>query len=160
MTTKTESYIEKTGLVETHDPEIDNPIFRQGGFDAPPQFAEIDLRIGEFLRLERERRGLTRADLAPLVGLTTQVYGRYERGEAKLNVTRLVHLSEILGFSPLALLFVAAPHLWGHSEKEVDVRSQLMGHVERLPIDKAKLLLGIVDAFLVLNPHSDGEGSR
>ncbi|TDW28124.1 helix-turn-helix protein [Rhizobium azibense] len=148
MTTKTEKYIENAGLVETRDPEIGNPIYRRPSFDGPPELGEMDNQIGEALRAARERRGLTRPELAPLLGLTTQVYGRYERGESKMHVTRLVHLSELLDFSPFDLLFAAAPHLWGKSKEEAELRHRLMKHIEELPLDKAKLLLGVVEAFL------------
>ena len=148
MTTKTDSYIEREGLTQARDPEIDNVIYRRPGFEGTPELGEMDLRIGEALRAARERRGLTRPDLAPLLGITTQVYGRYERGEAKMHVTRLVHLSEALDFPPLDLIFSAAPHLWGKTKEEADMRYSLMKHVEELPLEKAKLLLGIVEAFL------------
>ena len=148
MTTKTENYIKSAGLIETSDPEIDNPIYRKEGFEGAPALGEMDSRLGEALRVAREKQGLTRPDLSPLLGITTQVYGRYERGEAKMHVTRLVHLSEILKFSPLDLVFAAAPHLWGQSREEAEIRHRLIKHIEQLPLDKAKLLLGVVDAFL------------
>jgi transcriptional regulator with XRE-family HTH domain len=148
MTTKTENYIVREGLVRAQDPEIDNPIYRRSGFGSPPELGEMDLRIGEELRTFREKKGLARPDLAPLLGLTTQVYGRYERGEAKMHVTRLVHLCELLGFSPLELVYGAAPHLLGNSQEEAEIRGRLLKHIEELPLEKAKLLLGVVEAFM------------
>lgn len=157
MTTKTESYIESAGLVEVRDPEIDSPIYRREGFEGITELGEMDKKLGEALRVARDAQSLTRPDLVPLVGLTPQVYGRYERGEAKMHVTRLVHLSELLDFSPLDLIFAAAPHLWGASAEEADIRHRLMKHIEALPFEKARLLLGIVESFLALQPSADGK---
>jgi transcriptional regulator with XRE-family HTH domain len=154
MTAKTDDYIKRRGLIETSDPEIDNPIFRLEGHEGTPALGDMDNRIGEALRVARERQGLTRPDLSPLLGLTTQVYGRYERGEAKLHVTRLVHLCEILGFSPLELIFAAAPHLWGDAQEEAETRYRLMRHIEQLPLEKTKLLLGVVESFLATEKSS------
>ena len=51
--------------------------------------------------------------MARYFGLSTQVFGRYEKAISKLHVTRLVHLSEVLGFHPMELVYAAAPHLFG-----------------------------------------------
>ncbi|WP_229002337.1 helix-turn-helix transcriptional regulator [Rhizobium sp. AB2/73] len=152
MTSKTESYIKTAGLIEVRDSEIENPICRQPAFDGIAEFGEMDKKIGEALRLAREERDLTRPELVPLLGLTPQVYGRYERGEAKMHVTRLVHLSELLKFSPLDVIFAAAPHLWGGSEDEAQTRHKLMKYIEELPSEKVKLLLEIAEAFMALHP--------
>ena len=152
MTTKTENHIESSGLVETRDPENGSSIYRRPGFDGVTELGNMDIRIGEALRVVREKQRLSRPDLAPLLGLTTQVYGRYERGEAKLNVTRLVHLSELLDFSPLEIISAAAPHLWGDTQEEAEIRCRLMSHIEKLPLEKAKLLLGVVESFLAVQP--------
>jgi len=155
MDKKTELYIERAHLVEERDAENDSPIYRRPGFEGVTTLGDMDSRIGEALREAREKQGLTRPHLAPLLGLATQVYGRYERGEAKLHVTRLVHLSELLDCSPLDVLFSAAPHLWGDTREEADIRMRLMKHIEQLPLDKARLLLGVVESFLALQPQRD-----
>jgi transcriptional regulator with XRE-family HTH domain len=157
MTTKTEKYIESARLVEIRDAEDGNSIYRSSGFDGVTELAEIDNLIGDALRNAREKQGLSRPDLAPLLGLTTQVYGRYERGEAKMHVTRLIHLSELLKFSPIEVIGAVAPHLWGGTKEEADVRCRLMSHIEKLPLEKAKLLLGVVESFLAILPAQTSE---
>jgi len=152
MATKIEKHIEAARLVEARDPEMGNPVHRRAGFEGIVELGEMDYRIGEALRRAREKRGLTRPELAPLLGLTTQVYGRYERGEAKMHVSRLVHLSELLDFAPLDLVYAAAPHLWGASNEEAEIRFRLMKHVENLPLEKAKLLMDLIRSFLELEP--------
>ena len=152
MTTKTDEYIASAGLVETRDPESGSSIYRSAGFDGVPSMDDLDVKIGEALRASRERRDLTRPDLAPMLGLTPQVYGRYERGEAKLSVTRLVHLAEILDFSPLDVISTAAPHVMGRTIEEADIRCRLIAVMEKLPLEKAKLLLDVAETFLATQP--------
>lgn len=158
MTTKIEKHIEAARLIEVRDPEMENTIHRRPGFREMVALGEMDNRLGEALTKARKKRGLTRPELAPLLGLTTQVYGRYERGEAKMHVTRLVHLSELLDFAPLDLIYAAAPHLWGDSQEEAELRFQLMRHVEQLPLEKAKLLMDLIRSFLELEKgHSNAD---
>nr|WP_250811967.1 helix-turn-helix transcriptional regulator [Neorhizobium tomejilense] len=152
MTTKTDEYIASAGLVETRDPESGDSLYRSVGFDGVPSMDDLDVKIGEALRASRERRDLTRPDLAPMLGLTPQVYGRYERGEAKLSVTRLVHLAEILDFSPLDVISAAAPHVMGRTIEEADIRCRLIAVMEKLPLEKAKLLLDVAETFLATQP--------
>lgn len=166
MTSKTENQIKNAGLVKVRDPETENPIYRRPGFQGVTEFEEIDKKIGETLRLAREAHDLIRPELAPLLGITPQVYGRYERGEGKLSVARLIHLSELLAFSPLDVLFAAAPHLWGGSEEEADARRKVMKYIEKLPFEKVKLMSEIAEAFAALEPlgrpskDSDSLGSK
>ncbi|MEO5756546.1 MAG: helix-turn-helix transcriptional regulator, partial [Mesorhizobium sp.] len=112
------AYDEKTGLVATTDPEIDKPVFRRPGFNGIDKLGEMDERISAFLRKARDDTGLTREEVARYLGLSTQVFGRYEKAISKLHVTRLVHLSEILGFHPMELVYAAAPHLFGKTPEE------------------------------------------
>src|SRR4051812_48529616 len=100
-----DAYKNKMELVETIDPEIDKPVFRRPGFEGIKTLGEIDERIATFIRKAREDKDLTRAELAPLLGLSMQVYGRYERAFSKMHVTRMIHLCEILGFMPMEMLF-------------------------------------------------------
>jgi ribosome-binding protein aMBF1 (putative translation factor) len=66
----------------------------------------------------REMRGLTREQLAAMLGLSTQVFRRCEVAVSKMHVTRLVHLCEFLDVSPVAMIYQAAPHLFGKSPEK------------------------------------------
>ena len=106
-------------MVETTDPEEDDkPLYRRPGFDGIRSFDERDEIIAAFLKQIREDQGISRAELAPLVGLSVPVYGRYERAFSRMTVTRIIHLGELLGFTPMDMLFEAAPHLWGRRKKK------------------------------------------
>ena len=151
MTTKFDKYVEDKGLVETADPEIDKPIYRCPGFEGSPQLGELDRRISD----ARDNTGLTRAEVAPFLGLHEQVYGRYERNETKMHVTRLIHLSEVLDFSPIDFIMKAAPYRFGKTPAEADKRRKLINVVESLPPDAVESLLALVEAMSKLRP--DGE---
>ena len=155
MTTKFDKYVEDKGLVETADPEIDKPIYRCPGFEGSPKLGELDRRISEALRDARDNTGLTRAEVAPFLGLHEQVYGRYERNETKMHVTRLIHLSEVLDFSPIDFIMKAAPYRFGKTPAEADKRRKLINVVESLPPDAVESLLALVEAMSKLRP--DGE---
>lgn len=138
------AYKEKMALVETTDPEIENPVYRRSGFEGIVPLGELDERIAKFVRKARENQGLTRAELAPLLGLSMQVYGRYERAFSKMHVTRMIHLCEILGFMPMEMLFSTAPHLWGETLEEARDNMELAQLVVALPHSTKRDLLALV----------------
>jgi transcriptional regulator with XRE-family HTH domain len=148
-------YTSKRGLVETTDPEIDKPIYRRPGFDGIRTMGEMDEKIGAFLRKAREKEGLIRTELAPLLGLSMQVYGRYERAFSKMHVTRMIHLCEILGFMPIEMLFEAAPHLWGRTKEEAEDRLELAKLVASLPHGTTRDLLALVKKMVDLQRAAD-----
>ncbi|MBA8907474.1 helix-turn-helix transcriptional regulator [Aminobacter ciceronei] len=145
-----DGYKNKMELVETIDPEIDKPVFRRPGFEGIKTLGEIDERIATFIRKAREDKDLTRAELAPLLGLSMQVYGRYERAFSKMHVTRMIHLCEILGFMPMEMLFSAAPHLWGRTPEEARDTMELAQQVVSLPHGTKRDLLALVKKMVDL----------
>ncbi|CAN7742113.1 helix-turn-helix domain-containing protein [Rhizobium sp. LjRoot258] len=155
MTTKFDKYVEDKRLVETTDPEIDKAIYRCPGFEGAPELGELDRRISEALREARDRTGLTRAEVAPFLGLHEQVYGRYEHNETKMHVTRLIHLSEVLDFSPIDLIMAVAPYRFGNTPAEAAKRRKLIKVVESLPADAVESLLALVEAMTKLRPHEE-----
>ncbi|RWB25770.1 helix-turn-helix domain-containing protein [Mesorhizobium sp.] len=136
-----DAYKNKMELVETIDPEIDKPVFRRPGFESIKTLGEIDERIAQFIRKAREDKDLTRAELAPLLGLSMQVYGRYERALSKMHVTRMIHLC---GFMPMEMLFSSAPHLWGRTPEEARDTVELAQQVVSLPHGTKRDLLALV----------------
>ena len=121
-----EDYRAKRGLVETNEPDFERPLWRKPGFEGVVSLDDMDKALSEFLAATRRNAGLTRDQLAELLGISGQVYGRYERADSKLNVTRLVHLSEILGFEPIEMIYAAAPYLFGQTPNQAQNRIALM----------------------------------
>ena len=118
-------YINSRELVETTDPDFQRPLYRQEGFDGIVSFGEIDAKLSAFLLDERAKTGLTQSDFATLAGLARVVYSRYELNISRLTVSRMIHLSELLGFLPMQMIHAAAPHLYGKDPQEADDRVEL-----------------------------------
>lgn len=152
---ETADFAKEHSLEKTSDPEIDKPVYRRRGFDGISTFEEIDQRLAKYLREAREQAGLKQADFAPLMGLSTPVYGRYERAFSKLHVTRMIHICEVLGFMPIDMLFAAAPHLWGENEQEAKDRVELAKLVSDLPHSTTRDLLSLVKKMAELQNQVD-----
>lgn len=59
----------------------------------------IDTRLGELLRLARIAGGVSQEKLGAMNGLTFQQIQKYERGDNRVSVSRLMHIAECLGVS-------------------------------------------------------------
>ena len=57
---------------------------------------EIDLKVGQRLRLRRQMLHLSQEQLATKVGLTHQQVQKYETGATRLSASRLVQVSQVL----------------------------------------------------------------
>lgn len=66
--------------------------------------ASLSAVFGKNLRAQRERIGLTQAEVASEVGLAVEAYGRLERGYALPRAQTLVALAKLLGTSTDSLL--------------------------------------------------------
>lgn len=139
-----DGYRLKRGLVETNEPDFERSLWRKPGFDGVVSLDDMDKALSDFLAATRRKAGLNREQLAELLGISGQVYGRYERADSKLNVTRLVHLSEILGFAPIDMIYAAAPHLFGKTTKEAANRIALMRLMLRMRPEAVDSLLTLV----------------
>lgn len=64
-----------------------------------------------------------------MLGLSDQVYNRYENAVSRLTVGRLLHICEVLSISPVEILYPVAPHLWGEDQAEAETR---MAIIEKL----------------------------
>ncbi len=56
-------------------------------------------KIGNSLRKIRELKGLKQETVAKKLGLTTNGYGKIERGESTLNLERLNQIADVFGVS-------------------------------------------------------------
>ncbi|MBD8555185.1 helix-turn-helix transcriptional regulator [Rhizobium sp. CFBP 8762] len=137
-------YKNSKGLVEITDDEVDRMLCRRPGFEGIVSFKEMDEKLAVFLRKAREDEKLTRADFASIVGLSTAVYGRYERAFSRITVTRMIHLCELLDFQPIDMLFAAAPHLYGRTPEEAKDHLELSHLIRGLPHETVRNLIGIV----------------
>jgi transcriptional regulator with XRE-family HTH domain len=73
-----------------------------------PERDPLSVQIGSAARKARKALKLSQEDAAERVGVTTEVYGKYERGELRPSTPTLVKLSRVLGTSVDILLGLAA----------------------------------------------------
>ena len=154
------AYIEKRGLVETTDAEIEKPIYRKPGLDGIASFGDMEEVFSNLVRAKRDEHNLNRAQLAMMLGLSEQVFARYERAISKMHVTRLVHLSEILGFSPLEMIHAAAPHLFGATQQEADDKMALISRMLKMPAPTSSALLNLVEELSPDEPTDPAEKKK
>src|SRR5690606_25286715 len=117
---------------------------------------EMEEAISRYLRERRDAHNLNREQVGKMVGLHQEIYARHERAGAKLRVTRLLHLAELLGFSPVEAIYVAAPHFFGKTEQEAEVRFKLAMRMMALPAATARTLLMLVEE---LSPETSADVS-
>ena len=146
-----QTYIDKRGLVETTDSEVEKPIWRKPGFNGVRGLLEIEEELSRFLRERRDAQNLNREQVGMMVGLHHEIYARHERAGAKLRVTRLLHLAELLDFSPVEAIYAAAPQFFGETEQEAEVTFKLIMRMLDLPAATAQNLLMLVEE---LSPDS------
>lgn len=146
-----QTYIDRHGLVETTDSEVDKPIWRRPGFNGVRSLLEMEEELSRFLRERRDALNLNREQVGMMVGLHHEIYARHERAGAKLRVTRLLHLAELLDFSPVEAVYAAAPHLFGDSREEAEVKMKLIMRMLDLPSSTAQHLLMMIEE---LSPDS------
>lgn len=139
-----EAYRKRRGLVQIADPEVFRPVWRKPGLDGIASIDDMDKRIGAYLRAVRERQGLQREQAAELIGLSGQVYGRYERADSRMSVTRLVLLWEALDFEPLEMLHEVAPHMFGETKEDARNMMELLGLIAKMKPSSVETLLRLV----------------
>ncbi|WP_137137267.1 helix-turn-helix transcriptional regulator [Rhizobium sp. FKY42] len=151
-------YTNAMGLVETIDDEVQRPLYRRPGINGEiASLQEMEEKISSFVRKSREDSGLTRAEFASLYGLSMAVYGRYERAFSPLTVGRMIHLSELLGFSPMEMIYAAAPHLFGKTNEEAADRFKLGRLIDDLPYPTVQAILQLIATMTPTAIDADGD---
>jgi transcriptional regulator with XRE-family HTH domain len=56
----------------------------------------VDKTIGERIRRIRAGKGYSQANVAEDLGITTGAYSKIERGDTDANVSRLLHIAQVL----------------------------------------------------------------
>lgn len=69
-----------------------------------PQESNTTHRIAEKIRKLREVKGLKQETMAKRMGLTTNGYGKIERGESSITLDRLEQIAQVLEVSTLDIL--------------------------------------------------------
>jgi transcriptional regulator with XRE-family HTH domain len=151
-----QTYIDRHGLVETEDSEVDKPIYRKPGFDGVRSLSAMEEELSRYLRERRDAQNLNREQVGMMLGIHFEILARHERAGAKLRATRLIHFAELLDFSPVEAIHAAAPHLFGDTQEEADIKLKLMLRMLDLPASTAEHLLMLVEE---LSPDSGANAS-
>jgi transcriptional regulator with XRE-family HTH domain len=61
-------------------------------------------KIGDNLRKIREIKGIKQESMAKELGITTNGYGKIERGESAIKIDRLEQIANILGISAMDIM--------------------------------------------------------
>ncbi|MDT9046686.1 hypothetical protein RSW36_26555, partial [Escherichia coli] len=64
-----QTYIDKHGLVETNDSEVDKRIYRKPGFAGVRSLIEMEEELSRYLRERRDAQNLNREQVGMMVGL-------------------------------------------------------------------------------------------
>lgn len=150
-----ETYIERMGLVETIDSTTGKRIYRRPGFDGIVSLGAMEEACSWFLRQKRDARKLNRRQVGMMVGIHAEIYARHERAAARLTVARLLHLAELLDFSPLEAVHAVAPQFFGKDQKEADMRLELGMRLLTLPARSAGPLLKLLKELPSSKPVND-----
>jgi transcriptional regulator with XRE-family HTH domain len=59
----------------------------------------VDFMVGQNIRFQRLKKGLSQEALADRLGLTFQQVQKYEKGANRTSASRLVHMASIFGVS-------------------------------------------------------------
>jgi transcriptional regulator with XRE-family HTH domain len=76
-------------------------------------------RVGESLKNYRELRKITREDMADQLGMTVSGYGKIERGETDVPLSRLEQISNVLGVSVSQILQFDAQQVFNISNNNL-----------------------------------------
>ncbi len=92
--------------------------------------------IGNRIKAERLKRGLTQEELGKLIGVSKVAISHYERGEEQPKMKKLVKLSEVLNLTPNyilgndvnAVLESETAYCFKISKSEMEILRQLRNH--------------------------------
>jgi transcriptional regulator with XRE-family HTH domain len=155
-----ERHIKLLGLVPVLDEESGKTIYRRKTSLPVPSPEELENRISDHLAATREKANITKEEMAELLGLSQQFYGRAERREAHLRVTRLILMIEILGPEMFDVLAEVAPQIFGTDEAEAKARGKLISTVMRLPAKNVHEILTYVSLIADLVQRERDEADQ
>ena len=106
----------------------------------PRKATDEDKQRGREIAKLRKQKGLTQANVADSLEISTQQYGKYERGEDRMAMSRYLKIVDILGGDEAAQGFAEKPHKRYHAPNE---RAAL-----RKDIDEIRTMLDKLQAIV------------
>lgn len=114
--------------------------------DPTRRTAELDRRIGEALRAERQARGLSLEQVGERLGVTMQQISKYERGQGRIAAGPLLQF--------LAALDVAVPEFIARIRDPLDPTSRSELEIARRRLGRTVAALHL-DELLVVKATAD-----
>ncbi|MDI3481125.1 MAG: hypothetical protein PWQ97_780 [Tepidanaerobacteraceae bacterium] len=115
---------------------------------------EIDSRaIGQRIRNEREKMGLTREEFAEIVGLSDYYVGQLERGERQMSLPVMVRVTNCLHVSLDYLIFGDSSDTEGVNESQCpynakDVRREINHLLDKCSPKELELFKKLISTIL------------
>ena len=100
--------------------------------------------LGNTIMRYRRRFGLTQAQLAQLVGTSSQRVSRWERGSGEVSAIELLTLCEIFDYPPETLLMAASPHVYALAKRLDAQEGRLLQAFRMLPIDQRETMIALL----------------
>lgn len=94
----------------------------------------------------RKQRGITQAQLAELVNLSTNFIGYIERGVQSPSISTLEKIAEILRVD-IGMLFFNHDRLLPKPDKKEKIINKIISRIRNMEIDDLKLLLKLIRRF-------------
>jgi transcriptional regulator with XRE-family HTH domain len=92
---------------------------------------ELYRKIGELVRIAREKAGWTQADLAKLSGLTRTSITNLEAGNQRIRVHTLLNIAQALGMPPSTLLPLPI-------NEKVEAKTNVDAHLKDVDLTKTE----------------------
>ena len=80
--------------------------------------SEEKLMFKDKLRELREDKGITQAEMAKMLNMTSTGYGAYERGDCEPSISTLINICKILCVSSDQLLELSKPDVFSQNDVE------------------------------------------
>jgi transcriptional regulator with XRE-family HTH domain len=112
-----------------------------------PRVTAPEASFGQFLRQQRLLTGLTLAEMAARLGVTHQMVAKYERGQSRLSIGRLLAISEALGRPLSALLAEFERSVGAPSQPAARLQFALAQHFARLDSQRQRAVVAFVQAL-------------
>src|SRR5688572_8086735 len=74
----------------------------------------MEQKLGDRIRKYRQLKDMKQSYISRMLGISVSAYGKIERGETHLTITRLTEIGEFLGFSVQEILQPEPPHRGNH----------------------------------------------
>lgn len=101
------------------------------------------IQLGKRIKILRKQRGVTQAQLAELVSLSTNFIGYIERGVQSPSISTLEKIAEVLR-ADIGMLFINIDRPLLKPDKKEKMVNKIISRTGAMEIDDIKLLLKLI----------------